>query len=105
MNLKILQWLLKHREALLQVVAIAKRFDRAAPYVNNWSVVNDIAQIVLPILEAEMVKPSHFDGPTLLSADEYGPLMVEFSALGVDWKTIVDVLIPILIAILQAVKA
>jgi hypothetical protein len=105
MNLKILQWLLKHREALLRVVEIAKKFDRASSYLAKWAVANEIAQIVLPILEAETVKLSSFDGPVLLSAEEYGPLMVEYSALGVDWKVIVDVVIPILIAILQAVAS
>jgi hypothetical protein len=104
MNLKILQWLLKHRDALLKVVEIAKRFDRSAPYLAQWALVNEIAQIVLPILEAEALKP------TLLSVDwdvdveaQAFALGAEVSALGMDWKTIIEVLIPILIAILQAI--
>ena len=104
MNLKVLQWLLKHRDALLRVVEIAKKFDRDSSYLAKWAVADEIAKIVLPILEAEMVKPAYFDGPTLLSAEEYRPLMVEYAALGVDWRTIVEVVIPILIASLQAVS-
>jgi len=112
MNLKIVQWLLKHREALLKVVEIAKKFDRNAPYLAQWAVVNEIAKIVLPILEAEAVQPKFFgwddngdlavDTPSAYDARVFSA-GAEVAALGIDWKTIVDVLIPILIAILQAV--
>lgn len=114
MNLKVIQWLLKHRDALIRVVEIAKKFDRSAPYLTQWVVVNEIAQIVLPILEAEAVKPrllgvtwDGLDGEIYDSPQAYDVMVfsvgAEVSALGLDWKTIIDVLLPILIAILQAV--
>lgn len=108
MNLQILQWLLKNRDALLKVVEIAKRFDRSAPYLVQWALVNEIAQIVLPIFEAETVKPKLFSFEIEdmvgggYDAQAFG-LGAEVSALGVDWKLIVEVLIPILISILQAI--
>ena len=112
MNLKIIQWLLKHRDALLKVVEIAKKFDRDSPYLAQWAVVNEIAQVVLPILEAEAVQPKFFgwdgdddvvvDTPAAYDARVFSA-GAEVAALGIDWKTIVEVLIPILIAILQAV--
>lgn len=106
MNLKIVQWLLKHRDALLRVVEIAKKFDKASPYLTQWAVVNEIAQIVLPILDAEAVKPKLY-GWDLDEEIGYEAMAfsigAEVAALGIDWRTVVDVLIPILIAILQAV--
>jgi hypothetical protein len=108
MNLKLIQWLLKHRDALLKVVEIAKRFDRGAPYLAQWALVNEIAQIVLPIFEAEAVglKALTYDFEDLVTVpyDEQAfALGAEVSALGVDWKAIIEVLLPILIAILQAI--
>lgn len=109
MNLQIMKWLLKHRDALLKVVEVAKKFDKSAPYLTQWEVVSEIAQIVLPILDAEAVKPKLYgwDTDLLDMSDGYEALAfatgVEVAALGIDWKVLVDVLIPILIAILQAV--
>jgi hypothetical protein len=112
MNLKVIQWLLKHRDALIRVAEIAKKFDRSAPYLTQWAVVSEIAQIVLPILEAEAVRPKLFgwdglDGEVLDTPQAYDARVfsvgAEVSALGLDWRTIIDVLLPILIAILQAV--
>jgi hypothetical protein len=107
MNLKIVQWLLRNREALTKAVEVAKKFDRAAPYLKQWAVVNEIAQILLPLLEGELVQPKFFgwddevDTPSSYDAKVFSA-GAECAALGIDWKVVVDVLIPILIAILKA---
>ena len=101
MNIQILQWLLKNRDVLLKVVDIAKQFDKHSPYTKQWELVDQIARLVLPVLEAESVQPR-------LLAFEYQDdsealaVGAECGALGVDYKLIIDVVIPIIIAILQA---
>ena len=36
-NIKVLQWLLKHRDVLLKVVEVAKDFDRNGSYASQWT--------------------------------------------------------------------
>lgn len=115
MNLKVLKWLLAHREALVQIVEIAKGYDKALPFIKQWEIVDRIARIVIPILEAESITPK------LLSRDDIYPLIwpdegegseprevqilqagSEVLALGIDWKIIVETVLPLVIAILQA---
>ena len=105
MNIQIIQWLLKNRDVLLQVVAVAQTYDKTKPYLTQWEVVDKIARLVLPILEAETIQPK------LLSIDwgandETGVLALsagaDLNSLGIDYKVILDVVIPIIIAILQA---
>jgi hypothetical protein len=104
MNMQILQWLLKNRDVLLQVVAVAKTYDKNKSYLTQWEVVDKIARLVLPILEAETIQPKLLamdwdfedDGASAMSAG------ADLHALGIDYKLILDVVIPIIIAILQA---
>jgi hypothetical protein len=106
MNMQILQWLLKNRDVLLQVVAVAKTYDKTKSYLTQWEVVDKIARLVLPILEAETIQPKLLsadmgwdyedDGASAMSAG------ADLHALGIDYKLILDVVIPIIIAILQA---
>lgn len=111
MNLKALQFLLRHREVLLAVVAVAKKFPDAASYLDKWVVVDEIARLVIPVLEKEL------DSPKLLSYEDDGEELLftpstydakvlavgaEFGALGIDWKLLVEVVIPIVISILEA---
>jgi hypothetical protein len=109
MNLKALQFLLRHREVLLAVVAVAKKFPDSASYLDKWIVVDEIARLVIPVLEKEL------DAPKLLSFEDDDYLLprqydakvleagAEFGALGIDWKLLVEVVIPIVISILEAV--
>ena len=111
MNLKALQFLLRHREVLLAVAAVAKRFPDAASYLDKWTVVDEIARLVIPVLEKEL------DGPKLLTVDDDEDLFAapmeydakvlalgaEFGVLGIDWKLLIEVVIPIVIAILEAI--
>lgn len=105
MNLKLIQWLIQHREILTQVLAAAKKFDRDGTYISQWDVVDEIARIVIPAFERE---GTDVHGLTTQEydwdADTVGAfaLGAEVSALGVDWQALVQVVIPILIAILKA---
>lgn len=111
MNIQVLQWLLAHRDVLLKVVEIAKNFSRHKPYLEQWSVIDQIARVLIPVLTAEEVKPK-----TVLGEDDgwdsYEDLEVkmlgagaELAALGIDWKAMVETILPIVIAILQALAA
>lgn len=112
MNLKVLQWLVKHRDLLVTVVSVAKGYDRDAPYVEQWDVVDRIARLVLPVIEAEQVKAQDIWGYT---DDDLSPMSLhdgdvvllrsgaEVHAMGVDWKLLVEVVLPIVIAILEAI--
>lgn len=105
MNLKMLQWLLKHRDLLMSIVAVAKKFDRNGTYMSQWEVVDEIARIVIPVFEREAADvKSMADDPW--DDDVVGAFAVgaEVSALGVDWQTLVQVVLPILIAILKALS-
>jgi len=111
MNLKALQFLLRHREVLLAVVAVAKKFPDAASYLDKWTVVDEIARLVIPVLETEL------EAPKLLTLDDDEDFVgnfrdydarvlalgAEFGALGIDWKLLLEVVIPIVIAILEAI--
>lgn len=102
-NLQILKWLLKHKTVLLQVVELAKTFDKDGPYLEQWDVVDKIARLVIPALEAEAVQPKllalDWDGEYDYSALALG---AEVSALGIDYRLLLEVVVPIIIAILEA---
>jgi len=101
LNLKILRWLLAHRDLLVKVLEAAKKYSRTAPLLDQWAVVDEIARLVIPVLDKDGV-----DVEALLwSMDdevEAFSMGAEVQALGVDWKTIIDILLPILIKILQS---
>jgi hypothetical protein len=114
-NLKVLKWLLAHKDALLQIVEIGKGYSKSLPYLQQWEIVDKIARIVIPILEAEAVTPkvlAHDDIFTEVWADdaltddprEVQILQagVEVQALSVDWKTLVETILPLVVAILKA---
>jgi hypothetical protein len=105
MNMQILQWLLKNRDILLKVVELAKQFPKEGTYVEKWVVVDQIARLVIPVLEAELVRPHAVWHSEPESYEAYFAAGAEFAAMGVDWQLIVDVVIPILISILQAIAA
>lgn len=112
MNLKVLKWLLAHREALVQIVEIAKGYDKTLPFIKQWEIVDRIARIVIPILEAEAVSPKALtdDGFYMLSTigdDEQREVELfacgaDVVAMGIDWKTLIETVLPIVLAILKA---
>ncbi len=105
MNLKLIHWLLKHRDVLIQVISLAKKFDRDGSYISQWEVVDEIARVVIPVFEKEGTDVHGLTSQEYdWDADTVGAfaLGAEVSALGVDWQALVQVVIPILIAILKA---
>jgi hypothetical protein len=111
MNIKVLQWLLAHRDVLLKVVEVARNFSRHKPYLEQWAVIDQIARVLIPVLAAEEVQPSVVLGEDD-GWDSYADLEIrmlgagaELAALGIDWKVFLDAVLPIIIAILQALAA
>lgn len=100
MNIKVIQWLLAHRDVLLKVVEVAKEFSRHRPYMAQWDVIDKIARLLIPVLAAEGVQPA-----SLLVEEpaDVAMLSADVQALGIDWKQLVDILLPVIIAILQAI--
>lgn len=109
MNVKIVKFLLANQTALLQIVEIAKKWDKSLSLLKQWALVDQIAQIVLPILEANLVSPKALANPWESDDDDYERMSfaanVEFSTLGIDWQLLVDVIIPVIVAILRALSA
>ncbi len=104
MNLKVLRWLLQHREVLMQVIAAAKKFNPDAQYIDQWEVIDEIARLVIPVFEkegADVVEMLRFEYDAEVEAFSLG---AEVQAMGVDWKQLVEVILPILIAILRAIS-
>jgi hypothetical protein len=102
MNIKALQWLLKHREMLLKVVEIAKKFRKDAPYLEQWAIADEIAKVILPVFQKEV------DAQAILLMDwdenyEVAAMTVgaEVGALGIDWKLMIEVILPMVIAVLE----
>jgi hypothetical protein len=112
-NLKVVKFLLANQAALLKVVEIAKSWRKDLPYVEQWALVDSIARIIIPILESQAVGPKALTVSRLRDADfeeqDYEALAfqagAEVSALGVDWKLLVEVVLPIVISILKALAA
>lgn len=100
MNLKVIQWLLRYKNELIEVVNIAKKFRPDMPLAEKWTLIDAIAKVVIPIVENETKALALLeDTETAVSALA---LEGDLQALSVDWQLIVDVLLPILINILQA---
>jgi hypothetical protein len=107
MNLKVLQWLLKHKDVLLKIVEVAKGFRKDAPYLDQWLIVDQIARLVIPILEAEAVAPKllEVDWGVLESYGTHDVNLLacgaEVQALGIDYRLLIETIIPIIITILE----
>lgn len=104
MNLKVLRWLLQHRDVLMQVIAAAKKFNPDAQYIDQWEVIDEIARLVIPVFEkegADVAEMLRYEYDAEVEAFHLG---AEVHAMGVDWKQLIDVILPILIAILRAIS-
>lgn len=104
MNLQILRWLLAHKDLLLQVVEIVKGWSKELPLVEQWAIVDKVARLVLPLLNEQDVvhlTAQDWDSDDPVSAFAFG---AEVQSLGFDWAVIIQVIIPILQVILQALS-
>lgn len=103
MNLQILRWLLAHKDVLLQVVDVVKGWSKDLPLLEQWAIVDKVARLVVPLLnEQDMVHLSvDFADEDPVSAFAFG---AEVQSLGLDWATLITVIIPILQVILQALS-
>ena len=100
MNLAVIKWLLAHREVLTQILAVVQGWKKDLPLMEHWEIVDKVARIVIPVLTKPDVQ-AMLDSPY---EDTVGAFVLgsEAHALGVDWATLIQVIIPILQAILQA---
>lgn len=107
MNLKLIQWLIKHRDVLMAVIEAAKKFDRSADYMSQWDVVDKIARIVIPVLRAENADVRSLAETDWEDDEGVGAFAVGASvaAMGVDWQSLLQIIIPILIGILKSLSA
>lgn len=101
MNLSLIRWLINHREVLTKCLAIAQKYDHSDSLLEKWGLVNELAQILIPLFDRE-----GDDALELLweSSNEYGAFSAgaELQALGVDWKMVVNVLVPIILSIIRS---
>ena len=113
MNIKVVKFLLANQAALLALVEIAKRWRKDLPYAEQWALVDQVAKIVIPILEAQAVSPKSLTKHRFHDEDfeetDYEALAftagAEFASLSVDWKLLIDVILPIVLSILKALSA
>jgi hypothetical protein len=113
LNVKVIKFLLANQAALLQIVEIAKKWSRDMPAMQQWALVDQIAHIVIPMWEAQAVSAQGLLDHAFLDEsydpESYGPALLsfgaDFTAMGIDWKLIVDVILPLVISILQALEA
>lgn len=112
MNIKALQWLLAHRDLLLKIVDVAKNFSRHKPYIEQWDVVDKVARLVIPVLAAEELKPQQIIHDDAGKWETWEDLEVaafaagaDVSAMGIDWRQLVEVILPLVLAVLQALAA
>ena len=113
LNVKVVKFLLANQTALLALVEIAKKWKKELPYAYQWALVDQVAKILIPILEAQAVSPKALMRSRFTDADyeeqDYEAMAftagAEFAALGVDWKLLIDVILPIVLSILKALAA
>lgn len=105
MNLSVLRWLLSHRAVLTQVLEAAKAWNPDADLLAKWQVVDQIARLLLPVFASEDVSLMTIENTTDYAAydiDEAFELGVQAAALGINWKQLIEVIVPIVIALLEA---
>ena len=109
MNLRVIRWLIENREALTKCIEIVQRYESESNLLAKWKLVDEIAHVIIPLFEAEdgdayfeyLLASDLYEEDTGYTAMSCG---AELHAMGVDWQTIVTALVPIIIAILQAIS-
>lgn len=102
MNLQVIRWLVKHRQTLTNCMEIIKDFDPNSPLIERWDVIDKVAREVIPLLSSEDV--SEMGASWIDDYDEYSAMSCgsELQAMGVDWRLVLNALVPVIVAILQA---
>jgi hypothetical protein len=105
MNLRVIRWLIENREALTKCIEIVQRYDAESNLLAKWKLVDEIAQVIIPMFEAEDAYLEYLQTPDWEDESSYTAMScgAELYAMGVDWQTIVATLVPIIIAILKAI--
>lgn len=102
MNLKVLQWLIRHREVLMQVVDVVKSYKGDLSLIEKWMLVDRVARLVIPVIDSEetLQQLLAFD---LEDDDPVAALGmgVEVQALGIDYRLLLEVILPMVISILE----
>ena len=105
MNLKILKWLLAHRELLTKVLEVAKGYSNELPLLAKWEIADKVARLIIPVLDEGDIKAMaadlDWDADNTVSAFAVG---AEYQALGIDWQFIITSLVPILRIILASLE-
>jgi len=109
LNVKVVKFLLANQAALLALVEIAKKWSKSLPYEDQWELVNQAAKVIIPVLKANELSPKALIKSRFTDEDyeeqDFEALAftagVEFAALSVDWKTFIDVIIPLVIYVLK----
>jgi hypothetical protein len=107
MNLKILQWLLAHRDVLTKVLDVAKGFRRDLPVIEQWIIVDKVARLVIPALtdnEVQSLLAIDWDANEDDASVAAFSLGLEASAFGIDWAFIVSVLLPLLRVVISVME-
>jgi len=102
MNLNLIKWLLAHRDLLSQVLEAVKGYNKSLPPLEQWAIVDKVARLVIPVLTSSDVaelQAFDWDNEDTATALAIGS---EYAALGVDWQTLLKVILPILEAIIGA---
>jgi hypothetical protein len=105
MNLKVLQWLIAHRELLMQVVAVVKQYSQDATLLEKWVLVDEVARLVIPVIQDNdevlgLLTRDYMDFEDD-SAVSFA-MGADVAALGVDWRLIIELVLPVVISILEA---
>jgi hypothetical protein len=105
MNLKVLQWLIAHRELLMQVVAVVKKYSQDATLLEKWVLVDEVARLVIPVIQDNdevlgLLTRDYMDWEDD-SAVSFA-MGADVAALGVDWRLIIELVLPVVISILEA---
>ena len=105
MNLKVLQWLISHRELLMQVVAVVKQYSQDATLLEKWVLVDEVARLVIPVIQDNdevlgLLTRDYMDFEDD-SAVSFA-MGADVAALGVDWRLIIELVLPVVISILEA---
>jgi hypothetical protein len=101
MNMQIVKWLIANRDVLLKVIEAVKPWRKELAPIDHWNIVDQVARIVIPALT-----PADIQALTTYSYGDEEPveafaLGAEVNALGLDWVTLIQVIIPILQSILR----
>lgn len=95
MNLRVVSWLIAHRDVLMKIVAAVQKFDMDSSYLDKWTIIDEIARLLIPVIDDEVRTAStEPDGDVQIYA-------AQIMDLGIDWKTFIDIVLPIIMAILQ----